>query len=63
MKNPLVIILIDNNEVIINEDQVCSICRRDSECTTIYMSNGQTFECKSPAYQEWKNDLLSKPIV
>lgn len=61
MKNPLTIILLDNTEIIINEDQVCSIHKNDHACT-IYMSNGHKFDCKSPTYQEWKNDILSKPI-
>lgn len=60
--NPLLVILTDGTELIINELQVVSI---DLELglipySKIKMSNGDVLHVKSPTYKEWKNDIHIK---
>lgn len=57
MQKPLMIKLENDQEMIINEDQVCSVQIHENNMAMITMSNGQIIVCKSPSYSEWKNDL------
>jgi len=55
---PLVITLHKTEEnIIINEDQVCSI-EPYSKAVRIKMSNGDEYIATYPTFEQWENDLL-----
>jgi len=55
MKRPLLVTLSDGREILINEDQICSIEEWENGAK-ICMSNGSEYFCKIPSYNQWKND-------
>lgn len=66
MKNPILItiltgsnVLLVGNELLINEDQICSI-EPASDCVIIKMSNGDVHKTTHPTYIQWKNDYYAK---
>jgi len=60
VKSPIIVHLVDGSELLINEELVCSVSeeKTDSHQVTILrMADGQKYLCRSPTYDEWKNDV------
>ncbi len=55
MKRPVLVILSDGEDILINEDQICSVHQWEKGAK-LRMSNGDEHFCKAPSYNEWKND-------
>lgn len=62
MKKPLLIQKQDRKNMIIDEEQVCSVEQspHDGGIAILRMANGDTINCMSPTYQEWYNDYLKR---
>lgn len=50
----------NTEEILINEDQICSIEPDTSNTVLLRMSNGEFLRVTEPTWQEWKNDYLSR---
>lgn len=61
--NPVLVVLVDGREKIINELQIVSVEPLDPTsvpAALVKMSNGDNLEIQSPSYESWKNDFLQK---
>lgn len=56
MKRPILIKTIDEKEIIVNEDQICTV-EQVNQGTRITMSNGEIITCLLPEYSAWINDI------
>lgn len=59
MQFPLHVILTDDRQIIINEEQVCSI-EPVGHVAKIRMSNGDEWMVRSPTFAEWENDVIKR---
>lgn len=52
---------LNNEEILINQEQVCSIVRSDNESdiVSLHMTNGEIIETVSPKWENWEADLYS----
>ncbi len=55
MEHPLLIKTVDGEEILINEDQICSVKKSDKG-VMISMSNGDRHECTNHPWLEWLAD-------
>lgn len=61
MKRPILITQQDGQEIVINEDQICTITPLEPNLAVIRMSNGDEIICREPTYNNWKNDVYIRP--
>jgi len=59
MKYPVLITNKEGREILINEEQVCSVAQIVGEPphSEIEMSNGTKYYCVKPTWNAWLNDL------
>lgn len=58
--NPILVKLTSGEEIIINEIQIVSVKKVDTDYAEISFSSGEKIIISHPSYSEWNYDFLSK---